>query len=76
MTGVTIDQLAEQFEGRKFGELVLHHMNKQPFEQIVATMQGTMEGLPAQSIQRDAHDFMYSGTPMILCVSHLMKIIT
>jgi len=48
MTGVTIDQLAEQFEGRKFGELVLYHMNEQPFEQIVAAMQGTMEGLPAQ----------------------------
>ena len=48
MTAVSIDQLAEQFEGRKFGELVLHHIDKQPFEQIVAAMQGTMEGLPAQ----------------------------
>ena len=48
MTGVTVDQLVKQFEGRKFGELVLHHMNEQPFEQIVAAMQGMMERLPAQ----------------------------
>jgi len=48
MTDVSIDKLAEQFEGRKFGELVLHHIDKEPLEQIVAAMQGTMEGLPPQ----------------------------
>ena len=49
MTDVSIAELADQFAGRKFGELVLYHTDKQPVEGIVAAMQGTMEGLPAQA---------------------------
>jgi len=48
MTDVSIDQLAKQFEGKKFGELVLHHMDEQPFEQIVSALMGMMKGLPDQ----------------------------
>jgi hypothetical protein len=63
MTGVTIDQLAEQFEGRKFGDLVLHHMNEQPFEQIVVAMQGTMEGLPAQ-VRNEIEGLIDNANPL------------
>ncbi len=48
MADISIDKLAEQFEGRKFGELVLHHLDNQSFEQIVASMDGTREMLPLQ----------------------------
>ena len=63
MTGVTVDQLVEQFEGRKFGELVLHHMNEQPFEQIVAAMQGMMERLPAQ-VRNEIEGLIDNANPL------------
>ncbi len=65
MTGVSIDQLAKQFKGRKFGELVLHHIDKQPFEQIVAAIQGTMEGLPAQ-VRSKIEELIDSANPLAL----------
>ncbi len=57
MSKINIESLATQFEGRKFGELVLHHMKNQPFEQIVTAMQGTIEGLPS-SIQKEIENLM------------------
>lgn len=50
MTEVAIKQLAEQLVGRKFGELVLYHMKKQPPEQIVSALRGLTNRLPAQVI--------------------------
>ena len=41
-----INSLSQQFTGRKFGELVLHHIKKQDFPTIVAALQGTIEELP------------------------------
>lgn len=38
--------LAQQFSGRKFGELVLHHCRKQSLAQTITALQGTMEDLP------------------------------
>ena len=38
--------LAQQFSGRKFGELVLHHCKEQSLAQTVTALQGTMEELP------------------------------
>jgi hypothetical protein len=63
MGDVSIDQLAEQFEGRKFGELVLHHIDQQPFEQIVAAMQGTMQGLPLQ-VRTEIEKLIDSANPL------------
>ena len=48
ISDVSIDKLAEQFEGRKFGELVLHHIDKHSSQQLIAAIQGTVEALPAQ----------------------------
>jgi hypothetical protein len=48
MTAISIDQLVKRLEGKRFGELVLHHVNKQPIELIVTEMQERMEWLPAQ----------------------------
>ena len=41
-----VDSLAQQFAGRKFGELVLEHHKKNDFPKIVAALQGTIEELP------------------------------
>ena len=57
MSEVNIESLATQFEGRKFGELVLHHMKKQSFEQIATAMQSTIEGLPS-SIQKEIENLI------------------
>jgi hypothetical protein len=43
---VVINSLSQQFNGRKFGDLVLHHFKKQDFPTIVAALQGTIEELP------------------------------
>ena len=45
MAETNIKEMAAQFQGRKFGELVLHHIKQQPFDQLVAAMKGTIEGL-------------------------------
>jgi len=63
MTTVSIDELAKQFKGRKFGELVLHHIDRQSFDQIVAGMSGTIEGLPA-SIQGEIERLIDSANPL------------
>lgn len=63
MTEAKIDDLLAQFEGRKFGELVLHHIKKQSFEQIVAAMQGTMEGLP-QEIRNEIEGLIDNANPL------------
>ena len=63
MTAVSIDELAKQFEGRKFGELVLHHIDKQSFNQIVAGMLGTIKGLPA-SIQGEIERLIDSANSL------------
>ncbi len=63
MTDVSINQLAAQFEGRKFGELVLHHIDNQSFEQTVSAMQGTMEGLPAQ-VREGIEELIDNANPL------------
>lgn len=45
-----INSLSQQFTGRKFGELVLYHYNKQEFETIITALLGTIEELPESVI--------------------------
>lgn len=65
MVDVSIDQLSEQFKGRKFGELVLHHIDQQPFKHIVAAMQGTIEGLPLQ-VRIEMERLLDSANPLAM----------
>ena len=63
MADVSVDQLAEQFGGRKFGELVLHHIDKQSFKQIVLAIQGTIKSLPVQ-LRNEIEGLIDSANPM------------
>ena len=63
MADVSVDQLAKQFEGRKFGELVLHHIDKQSFKQIVLAIQGTIKSLPVQ-LRNEIEGLIDSANPM------------
>ena len=47
-----IQALAEQFRGRRFGELILHHHKKQDLPTIIAALQGTLADLPDQARAR------------------------
>jgi hypothetical protein len=42
-----LNELGQQFKGRKFGELILHHVNAQDYETLVKAMLGTIEELPS-----------------------------
>jgi hypothetical protein len=54
---INIEEMAKQFEGKKFGELVLIHIKQQPFEHLLAALQGTSEGLPS-SIQSEVTELI------------------
>jgi hypothetical protein len=41
-------QIEAGMKGKKFGDLVLYHMNKQSFEQIILALTGMIESLPVQ----------------------------
>lgn len=41
-----LNALKNQFQGRKFGELVLHHLKSQSQNDIIAALQGTINLLP------------------------------
>ena len=57
MSEINIESLATQFEGRKFGELVLYHIKNQSFEQIIKAMQGTIDSLPS-NIQNEIESLL------------------
>lgn len=42
----SIDELAQSFRGRRFGELVFHHVKRQPLAQVIDGVTGTTEFLP------------------------------
>ena len=46
---MNLKELQDQFRGRKFGELVLHHYRKTDFQTIVVSLQGTIEKLPKEA---------------------------
>ena len=46
------DSLSQQFKGRKFGELVLHHVKAQDLQTVVNAIVGTSERLPNGAAQR------------------------
>lgn len=56
-----INSLSQQFTGRKFGDLVLHHIKKQDEPTIVAAMQGTIEELP-QSARASVESWIDENT--------------
>lgn len=41
-----LQSFKKQVSGRKFGELVLHHVKKQSYNNIIAAIQGTTDDLP------------------------------
>lgn len=43
---MNLDALKKQFQGRKFGELVLHHLKSQSQNDRTAALQGTFQLLP------------------------------
>jgi len=43
---MNLDAVKNQFQGRKFGELVLHHLKSQSQNDIIAALQGTVQLLP------------------------------
>jgi hypothetical protein len=43
---MNLDILGQQFKGRKFGELVLHHVDAQDYQTVVKAMLSTIEKLP------------------------------
>lgn len=45
---IEINSLAKQYQGRKFGELVLHHCNKQTKSETAKAMFGTARNLRAE----------------------------
>jgi len=58
-----INSLAQQFTGRKFGELVLHHYKKQNLRQIMLAMQGTINELP-QSARSSIESWIDEVVPL------------
>ncbi len=40
-----LEKLKKQFTGRKFGELVLHHVKSQTYEKVVKALSGTLNEL-------------------------------
>jgi hypothetical protein len=43
---MNLASLQNQFQGRKFGELILHHLYSQSQSDIIAALQGTIQLLP------------------------------
>lgn len=62
---ISIDQLSKRVEGKKFGELVLHHADNQPIELIVKEMQERMGWLPAE-IQSEVEGLIENANSLAL----------
>ena len=60
--GLSPEQLADQMRGRRFGELVLHHIKKQSDSQIVAALSHTVSFLPAP-LQTASADWIDINNP-------------
>lgn len=49
MSDANVVSLGQQFKGRKFGELVLHHVKAQSLHTVVAALKGTIAKLPSKA---------------------------
>jgi hypothetical protein len=55
---MNLQNLEEQFRGRKFGELVLHHLSSQSDDARVQALQGTIRQLPSAFQQREMEELI------------------
>ena len=55
MAGLDINALAAQYQGRRFGELVLKHMQEQSLEQTVSALEGAIDALAPEIQKRVTH---------------------
>lgn len=53
-----LETLKDQFQGRKFGELILHHLKSQSHSEIVKALQGTFNLLPDFFLKSDMEKLM------------------
>lgn len=65
MDNVDLEELAKQFQGRKFGELVLLHIKQQSFEQLVIAVQDTIAGLET-SIQTEVEELIDNANSLAM----------
>lgn len=55
--GVTLNDLAKQFQGNKLGKLVIHHINEQSFDEISLGIIGLEEGILGP-LKESTNDFL------------------
>lgn len=53
----SIDELAQGFRGRRFGELILHHVKRQTFSNVTDGLNGTVGFLPPE-LQRATEEWI------------------